>query len=87
MPSGGRDRLRRKLDYLENFIGTVSALQAKGLPTREIIRRLDKGHDRTVKRMTLGNASFANMVRSALCCGIPRQRSADEDVRNISTGS
>ncbi|WP_319409940.1 MBL fold metallo-hydrolase [uncultured Desulfosarcina sp.] len=62
----GRDRLRRKLAYLEEIAGQVRFLLARGLPEREIIRRLDRRQDRFVKLVTLGNASFANMVRSAI---------------------
>jgi hypothetical protein len=44
----------------------VLALHGQGYPAREIIRRLDPGTDRRVKWITMGNASFAHMVRSAL---------------------
>jgi glyoxylase-like metal-dependent hydrolase (beta-lactamase superfamily II) len=62
----GRSRLHRKLAYLEEITGRVRLLAAKGLPEREIIRRLDRRQDRLVKIVTMGNASFANMVRSAI---------------------
>jgi glyoxylase-like metal-dependent hydrolase (beta-lactamase superfamily II) len=62
----GRSRLHRKLAYLEEITGRVRLLAAKGLSEREIIRRLDRRQDRLVKIVTMGNASFANMVRSAL---------------------
>jgi glyoxylase-like metal-dependent hydrolase (beta-lactamase superfamily II) len=62
----GRDRLSRKLEYLQEIAGTVRMLAAKGLPEREIIRRLDRRQDRFVKFFTMGNASFANMIRSAI---------------------
>lgn len=62
----GRTRLRRKLAYLEEIGGNVRLLAAQGLPEKEIIRRLDQGRDRFVKIVTMGNASFANMVRSAM---------------------
>jgi hypothetical protein len=52
--------------YLEEITGRVRLLAAKGLSEREIIRRLDRRQDRLVKIVTMGNASFANMVRSAL---------------------
>jgi hypothetical protein len=41
-------------------------LYRRGYPLREIIKRLDPKTDRRVKWITMGNASFANMVRSAL---------------------
>jgi len=62
----GKDRLRRKLAYLEDIAGAVGLLLTRGLPEREIIRQLDHRHDRFVKLFTMGNASFANMIRSAI---------------------
>ncbi|MCB2146666.1 MAG: MBL fold metallo-hydrolase [Deltaproteobacteria bacterium] len=62
----GRDRLRRKLSYLEEITGQVRLLLTRGLPEREIIRQLDRRQDRFVKFFTMGNASFANMIRSAI---------------------
>ena len=62
----GRDRLRRKLAYLEDITGAVGSLLTRGLPEKEIIRRLDHRQDRFVKFFTMGNASFANMVRSTI---------------------
>ncbi len=66
---GGRERVKGKLDHLENFLGRVRHLRDRGAPEAEIVARLDTGRDRKVKWVTLGNASFANMVRSALRCG------------------
>lgn len=62
----GRDRLRRKLAYLEDIFGAVGSLLTRGLPEKEIIRRMDHRQDRFVKFVTMGNASFANMIRSAI---------------------
>ena len=62
----GRRRLRCKLAYLEDIAGRVRVLMTRGLPEREIIRRLDTSQDRLVKTITMGNVSFANMVRSAI---------------------
>ena len=62
----GRERLYRKLAYLEDFAGAVGSLVTEGLPEKEIIRRLDNRQDRFVKFFTMGNASFANMIRSAI---------------------
>jgi glyoxylase-like metal-dependent hydrolase (beta-lactamase superfamily II) len=64
--TNGRDRLRRKLAYLEDVVGGVGLLLTRGLPEKEIIRRLDPHQDRFVKYLTMGNASFANMIRSAI---------------------
>jgi glyoxylase-like metal-dependent hydrolase (beta-lactamase superfamily II) len=62
----GKQHLSRKLDFLVTLKQKVMALHQKGNSTREIVRRLDPGTDRRVKWVTMGNASFANMVRSAL---------------------
>jgi glyoxylase-like metal-dependent hydrolase (beta-lactamase superfamily II) len=61
----GKQAIRQKLDYLENFYGSVRDLKSEGNGLNEIIRQLDDRSDRRVKWMTLNNACFANMVRSA----------------------
>ena len=65
-PTGGRDRLVCKLAFLEELYGRIGDLRARGFSSRAIIHRLDPGLDRTVRFITMGNVSFANMVRSAL---------------------
>ena len=62
---GGRERLGRKLAYLEEIAGRVGVLKARGLSAKAIVRQMDPRQDRFVKYITLGNASFANMIRSA----------------------
>ena len=62
----GKDRIRSKLAFLESFQGEVGQMVRQGLPEREIIRRLDRKQDRMVRWVTMGNASFANMVRAAI---------------------
>jgi glyoxylase-like metal-dependent hydrolase (beta-lactamase superfamily II) len=66
IPKGGKTRLAAKLAFLEDFYGRVTDLNRKGLSEPEIIARLDLKQDRLVKWVTMGNACFANMVRSAL---------------------
>ena len=66
IPKGGKDRLAAKLAFLEDFYGRVTDLNRKGLTESEIIARLDLKQDRLVKWVTMGNACFANMVRSVL---------------------
>jgi len=66
IPKGGKTRLAAKLAFLEDFHGRVMDLNRKGLTASEIIARLDPKQDRLVKWVTLGNACFANMVRSVL---------------------
>jgi glyoxylase-like metal-dependent hydrolase (beta-lactamase superfamily II) len=66
IPKGGKARLAAKLAFLEDFYGQVMDLNRNGLSESEIIARLDLKQDRLVKWVTLGNACFANMVRSVL---------------------
>jgi glyoxylase-like metal-dependent hydrolase (beta-lactamase superfamily II) len=65
-PTGGKRQIARKLDFLVSLREEVRALRARGLATKAIIRRMDPRQDRLVRWVTLGNASFANMVRSVL---------------------
>lgn len=62
----GRSRIAAKLAFLEEFYGKVRELNQKGLNASEIVSLLDPRQDTLVKWVTLGNACFANMVRSAL---------------------
>lgn len=62
----GRSCIAAKLAFLEDFRGTVLEWRRKGLKPSEIIARMDRKQDRLVKWVTLGNACFANMVRSVL---------------------
>ena len=48
------------------MLGEVRQLRDQGVSADQIVSRLGNGSDRKVKWVTLGNASFANMVRSAL---------------------
>jgi glyoxylase-like metal-dependent hydrolase (beta-lactamase superfamily II) len=66
IPKGGKARLAHKLAFMEDFYGQVMDLNQKGLCASEIIARLDLKQDRLVKWVTMGNACFANMVRSIL---------------------
>ena len=66
IPKGGKARLAAKLAFMEDFYGRVMDLNRKGLTESDIIARLDLKQDRLVKWVTLGNACFANMVRSVL---------------------
>ena len=62
----GRQKLRNKMDYLEEIYGKVRLMLSDGLPEEKIIQRMDPRKDRFVKCVTMGNASFANMIRSAI---------------------
>ncbi len=62
----GKVRLKNKLDFLEDFYGKVLMLSQKGFSEKAIIRDMGNGSDRFAKWLTMGNVSFANMVRSAI---------------------
>jgi glyoxylase-like metal-dependent hydrolase (beta-lactamase superfamily II) len=61
----GKEAIRNKLDFLENFYGSVKRLKDNGMRLGDITRHLDRHQDRLVKWLTMNNASFANMVQSA----------------------
>ena len=62
----GKSRLEQKLQFLEDIVGRVQLLKEQGLTDNAIIKRMDPNNDRLVKLMTLGNVSFANMLKSAI---------------------
>lgn len=62
----GKSKIRNKLQFLEDLYGRITTLAEKGLTQKAIIRTLDPGKDRLIKWLTMGNVSFANMVRSAM---------------------
>ena len=62
----GKARLKNKLQFLEDFYGNIHMLIEKGLSEKAIIKNLDTRNDRWIKWITMGNVSFANMVRSAI---------------------
>jgi glyoxylase-like metal-dependent hydrolase (beta-lactamase superfamily II) len=64
-PRNGKTKLGQKLQFLEDVIGQVQQLKDAGLNLKEVVRRLDSGKDRWVKWFTMGNVSYANMLRSA----------------------
>lgn len=63
--TGGKSKLREKLDFMENFYGDILQEKQKGYSERSIIQRMKNREVKFVKWMTMGNVSFANMVRSA----------------------
>ncbi len=64
--SGGKNCIKQKLDFLENFSGTILNLHNKGFTEKEIIKTLDKSNDKFVKILTVKNACFENMIKSVL---------------------
>jgi len=61
----GKSKLRQKLQFLEDITGQVQEFKNRGMELKTIVKHMDSGKDRWVKLMTLGNVSFANMLRSA----------------------
>lgn len=62
----GKLKIRKKLQYLEDLYGNINQLLQKGFSEKAVIKALDHGNDRWVKWLTMGNASYANMLRSAM---------------------
>lgn len=61
----GKELIREKLDFLENFYGSVKELYLQGFTRKEITRHLDPVNERGVKWITLNDACFSHMARSA----------------------
>jgi glyoxylase-like metal-dependent hydrolase (beta-lactamase superfamily II) len=66
VPEKGKARLEKKLLFIEELYGKVQSLHLKGYSEKEIVKALGKEKDKMVKFVTLGNVSFAQMVRSAM---------------------
>ncbi len=65
-PANGKQKIKNKLQFLEDLYGNILRLAEEGYSEKAIIAALDPHNDRKIKWVTLGNASFANMVRSAM---------------------
>jgi len=65
-PRNGKKRIAAKLAYLEELFENIRRLWEKGYPEKIIIRRVQQKSEWFVRLLTMGNASFGNMVRSAL---------------------
>jgi glyoxylase-like metal-dependent hydrolase (beta-lactamase superfamily II) len=63
---GGRERLRAKLQFLEDLYGRIGELHAAGLSEREIMAGVGLPEQTMVVAITGGNVSARHMVRSAL---------------------
>ena len=64
-PQNGKSKLKQKLQYLEDIVGQVQKLKENGFSKKAVFNRLDPKTDRSIKLMTMGNVSFANMLASA----------------------
>ena len=65
----GKQKIKNKLQFLEDLLGNVGKLAEKGYSEKAVIKALDPKKDRGVKWLTMGNVSFANMIRSAMASG------------------
>ena len=62
----GKAHLSRKLNYLEDLVGSVQALHASGMSEKTMTKTLGKNRDRLVRWITLNNASFGHLIASIL---------------------
>ena len=62
----GKEAIREKLAWLREIEGQVRRLHGRGASVGEIVRRLPVPPPAPMSRITLGDASTANMVRSIL---------------------
>lgn len=62
----GKQKIKNKLQFLEDLYGNIRELAVKGHSEKAVIKALDPRNDRGIKLITMGNVSFANMVRSAM---------------------
>ncbi|MCP4116615.1 MAG: MBL fold metallo-hydrolase [Desulfobacteraceae bacterium] len=62
----GKEKIGKKLLFLEELHGRVEALHQKGMNVRGITQALKSSSDRVERWFTLGNVSFEHMVRSSL---------------------
>ncbi|MDF1563231.1 MAG: MBL fold metallo-hydrolase [Deltaproteobacteria bacterium] len=64
--TGGPERLRRKLGFLEELVGEIARLHARGLGAHAIRRALPQDEVWGTVAFTLGNVGFIHLVRSTL---------------------
>ena len=62
----GKNRLVKKLSFLEDIYGQVQYLYGRGYSEKAIVKAIGNEKDKLVKFVTLGNVSFAQMIRSAM---------------------
>jgi glyoxylase-like metal-dependent hydrolase (beta-lactamase superfamily II) len=65
-PSGGKIKLKQKLDYLEELTGKIELLMSKGLEKKDIIKILRTEYSEVtgIKLFTGFNVSFSNILNS-----------------------
>ena len=65
-PENGKEYIRQKLQYLEDFYGKVAVLATDGMDAAAIMKALKLKEQRLVKWICFGNVSMKNMVRSVM---------------------
>jgi glyoxylase-like metal-dependent hydrolase (beta-lactamase superfamily II) len=64
--TNGRDHIRSKLGFLENFYGNIIDLWKEGFSEKQIFNRLKLKEASLIKYFCFGNVSMINGVRSAI---------------------
>ncbi len=64
--TGGKTRLKAKLQFLEDFLGLVTRLHDQGLSERQIMHALPFKEQTGTLWLTTGNVGLRHMVRSSL---------------------
>ncbi|WP_022664157.1 MBL fold metallo-hydrolase [Desulfospira joergensenii] len=62
----GKERIKRKLDFLQNFYGNIILLWEKGIPEKQIFTSLQLKEDYFAKFICCGDVSMFNGVRSVI---------------------
>ncbi len=62
----GKEKIRQKLEFLENFQGEVSHLYQQGYDVKSVAKQLTLKEDLLVKYATFGTVSLVQMIRAAL---------------------
>jgi len=62
----GKEKLRNKLQFLQDFYGKVRNEHEKGLSVNEIMKALDLKENYFAKAFSLGELSRVNMVKSVI---------------------
>lgn len=65
-PTQGKELLRRKLQFFEQFYGQVITLHQNGVPIPQIMKQMNLREKKLLKFMSSGHLSTQNMLLSAI---------------------
>lgn len=65
-PVHGKQKLKQKLDFLEDLCGEVRTMISNGLGLSGILKSFKNAETRGIKLITLGDVSYENLIRSIL---------------------